>query len=121
MIEVVNYRTNIKGARLGHLSLRITPWKIEIRDITVFQKNGNRWLSMPSREYEKDGEKKYMPYVSFFEKIDNDNFQKSALNAMDKWIKEQDAKNTIQGKPEVALDFSFGSGPPSQNSDSVPF
>ena len=119
MIEILSYRSSIKGARQGNLSLRIPAWKLEIRDMTLFMKNGHRWLSMPSRSYEKDGETKYSPFLYFFDKDQNDKFQKVALDALDKWIKENPPKQEVPNLPEMEL--SFGSGNSNHGGDDVPF
>lgn len=50
---------------MGAASIFVPKWGIEIHGITLHQKDGKRWINFPSRQYEKDGEKKYMPYFRF--------------------------------------------------------
>jgi hypothetical protein len=60
---------------------------IEVFGCSVFNKDGNRWISLPSREYKdkESGQKKYIGTMRFIEKSHNDAFCKSALQQIDEW------------------------------------
>ena len=64
-IEIKNFKRIDKGALQGSFSIYIPEWELTINDVTYFVKEGRRWISFPSREYEKDGEKKYWPFIKF--------------------------------------------------------
>lgn len=38
---------------------------IEIRDLTIIKGKHGNFVSLPSKQYEQDGERKYRPYVRF--------------------------------------------------------
>jgi len=59
-----------------------------IRDITLFQKDGRRWLSFPSRAYEKDGKTEYFQYVRFEDKIKHEGWQQKALKALEEYANQ---------------------------------
>lgn len=76
-----------KGVLVGFANIFVPKWGVEIYSISLFEKNGKRWISMPSREYEdkNDGEKKYMPYIRFKEKSHGDLFASKAMDAIVKF------------------------------------
>jgi DNA-binding cell septation regulator SpoVG len=77
-------------------------WKITINDITVFQKESNRWINMPSRQYEEEGKKKYFPFIRFDDPEIAERFTKTVLTLFDEWLK------TKKEKPaEVQMEVPF--------------
>lgn len=88
-MEVLKYRSVDKGNLLGFLNLKVTKWGVALNDLSVFQKNGHRWVNLPSRQYEQDGEKKFFPYISFETKEMKDAFSKKVLEALDEFSKVQ--------------------------------
>jgi hypothetical protein len=64
-IECIRYTPINKNHCLGIATIFVPKWGVEINGITLLQKDGRRWISFPSKQYEKDGEKKYMPYFRF--------------------------------------------------------
>lgn len=83
MIEVIKYKPVNKNALVGILDIKIPKWgNFIIRDISYFQKGNQRWVSMPARAYEKDGEKKYYVY-NLFEDINvMKKFQENIIEAL---------------------------------------
>lgn len=83
MIEVVNFKhvnsETLKGSFdvkfLGNPSVP----DFVVRDFKVMQKNGKTWVMYPSKQYEKDGEKKYMSYVYFDDFEDKKSFDVKLL------------------------------------------
>jgi hypothetical protein len=55
-------------------------------------KEGQRWVNLPGKEYEKDGQKKYAPHIRFREKDHWEAFMKQAKEAIDKFCKENSFK-----------------------------
>jgi hypothetical protein len=84
--QVKNYKpANTVGAVAGRFILIIGP--VEIRGWTHFRSNdGKEWVAGPSREYEKDGERKFYPYVYFPNKEQYSKFQKWALAEIKKLV-----------------------------------
>ena len=71
MIKCIKYKSYVKGTLLGFADIFVPKWGVEIYGLTYHQKDGKRWVNFPSREYEKDGEKKHAPYFKF---PDNSNY-----------------------------------------------
>jgi len=84
-IEIKSFRKYEKNTLKGFLTVLLQPSGIEIRDLTLHSKNGKRWLNMPSKPYESDGETKYQYIVFFPDKDRAKKFQEAALNALDKY------------------------------------
>lgn len=38
-----------------------------IRDLRLMNTGGKKWIAFPSKQYEKDGKKKYFSYIAFTE------------------------------------------------------
>ncbi len=60
--EIIHFREYVKNTLQGFLSVKFLDFlggAIEIRDITVHLKDKRRWLNMPSRQYEEEGQKKW--------------------------------------------------------------
>lgn len=84
------YKAINKGSLLGVFNIFIPKWGVEIRNMTLCQKNGSRWVNFPSMEYEnKQGEKKYAPYLSFKEPTHSTMFQEKVKRAIEKHASEQ--------------------------------
>lgn len=113
MIECINFRTQTSGALLGFADFFVPKMGLEIKGCTLFQKNGRRWLNLPSKEYEKDGEKKYAPIVKFREKEHQEAFATAAIKAIDDFCATQAASaheppsqgNSQYSEPDEPLPF----------------
>lgn len=90
-MEIISYKAINKGMLQGSIALKIpTQWgELIIYDISVFMKDGNRWISFPSKTYEKEGEKKYFQYNRFENRENSDAFQKDVLKHLDAFIEKQ--------------------------------
>lgn len=64
MYEIQNPRKINKGAFFGTFSVKEPDGRIT-RDLKLFQKGANSWVSFPAREYEVNGEKRYFEYISY--------------------------------------------------------
>ncbi len=105
MIECIRFKSHSKGALLGFADFRLPKMGIEIFGCSVHQKNGRRWVNLPSREYENElGEKKYASHVRFIEQAHYNAFGEQALKAIDKWCEENNQVATPQ-EPEFGGDF----------------
>ncbi len=80
----------MKNTLIGFGTFRMTNIALEILDCPVHEKNGERWLQMPSRPYtDKEGETKYAYIIKFYEKERWHQFQESALSALDKYLEQE--------------------------------
>lgn len=86
-MDILNYRHINKGCVVGVFDLKIEDTDIPgftLRDCTHFKKNNSEWVSTPSRQYDKDGEKKYFEFGFFPEATQKQEFQRKALNLIKK-------------------------------------
>lgn len=58
---------------------------LSIKGAGIHEKEGQRWLSLPSREYAKDGEKKWIPVVEFASREARDRITSAVLAAFDQF------------------------------------
>ena len=89
MITVIKYTPINKGVLVGFVDIFVEKWGLEVYGIQLFQKNGKRWINFPSRTYEKEGEKKYLPYLRFKESIHFEEFSKQVMVAIEKDSEER--------------------------------
>jgi hypothetical protein len=52
MIEVTSFKPFQKSSLQGFAVIRMTNIGLEVRDVTLHQKNGKRWLQLPSKNYQ---------------------------------------------------------------------
>lgn len=64
-IECLDFRPIQHEVLKGTAKIKIKDWGIIINDVKLFKKLERSWVHMPSREYEKDGEKMYYPTIQF--------------------------------------------------------
>jgi hypothetical protein len=65
-MELMNFKTINKGCLLGKFDVKITEWGLTIRGCSYFEKEGKRWVGMPSNRIEnKDGSIKNFDHVVF--------------------------------------------------------
>ena len=95
-IEILKYRAHSKNTLQAFLDLLITPGGIEIRDATLHDKNGKRWVGLPARPYtDRDGNQSWAKIVAFPEDADHSAFQRAALEAIDAYHGAKDASHDI--------------------------
>jgi hypothetical protein len=94
MIEITSFAPYQKNTTLqGFLAVRLTETGLEIRDIALHQKNGNRWLQLPAKPYKKpDGRQGWAYLLSFPKKEHFNKFQEVTLKALDAF-QRQDRRN----------------------------
>lgn len=83
-VVIINYREVNKGVVVGSVDVYLPKSGIEIFNLTHFNKEGKEWISMPSKEYEKDGVKKYFSHVRFRERPHQDAFGRAVIDAIRK-------------------------------------
>jgi DNA-binding cell septation regulator SpoVG len=86
MIEVISVNPINKGDMLASVSVAIRPWKLKIHEITVMQKGVNRWVNLPQRKYEANGETKYAKQLEFDDAGVEKRFRDQIMAAVDEYI-----------------------------------
>ena len=83
-IKIISFDPYRRNTLQGFLTIRLTEPGLEIRDIALHQKNGNRWLQLPAKPYKKpDGRQGWSYILNFFEKERFQQFQSVVLDALD--------------------------------------
>lgn len=96
-MKIQNYRSINKGALVSSFDIIIPKWgNFTIKECKLFQKNGQRFISMPSKEYEHEGKKKYYSLVAFQEKDMFEKFSAQVLLAIDEFAKTQQAMPPVE-------------------------
>lgn len=90
-VECIGYRAHESGSLQGFADLRLPTMGVELYGCGLFMKNGKRWVSLPSKEYDdkETGERKYQRIMKFMAKEHSDLFSTAALPAIDKWCESQ--------------------------------
>lgn len=84
MIEITKFEMVNKGSLVARFNLKVTKWGgVVIRDCSLFESNGKRWVNMPSRQYEVEGKKKYAPYIFYEDRETNDKFHETVIQAVE--------------------------------------
>lgn len=63
MFEVKHVKLINKGALVCSFTIEITNLGLSIHECKYFEKDRKKWISMPQKEYEKDGKKNFFSYV----------------------------------------------------------
>jgi len=99
MSEIVctGFKRIDKGLLVGFASVFVPKWGLEIFGISLFEKNGKKWISMPSREYEdkNEGKKKYFPHIKFREKSHAELFEEKVKAAIEKFNGDHPSQDSI--------------------------
>jgi len=83
---VTNWKAHRKNSLQGFLTFTL-PSGLVIQNCTLHEKEGARWIGLPSRQYTKDdGSKSYTPLVEFATREARQRFQAAALEAVDRFM-----------------------------------
>ena len=85
-INISRYREHRKGPLVAYMSLDL-PSGMTIHDVGYFQKDGKRWIGLPSKDREVEGKRKFFPIVEFRDHAMNERFTTLVLAAVDAYIK----------------------------------
>lgn len=103
-MEIENYKPMNNGYLKAKFDVIIAEWGLTIRDCCLFDKNGTKWVSMPSRKYQDtDGSSKYFTFVAF-EKTRKARFETSCLEKLAKFESMASAPEEV---PTQSNDLPF--------------
>lgn len=72
------------GALRGHANLELPDIGLHLYGCALFEKDGRRWISLPTRDYTgQDGKKAYLKMGSFPDKTIADQFNSAAITAIE--------------------------------------
>ena len=86
MIECLNYSPVNKGCCLGMCELSISKWGVNISGVTLYEKDGRRWVNLPYKYSVEDGVKKYDKFIKFKSKELEKKFCELAKDAIDRYL-----------------------------------
>ena len=87
-LEIQNYKDVKKGCLLGTCDIKLPLWgNFIIYGITIWEKDNKRWISFPSKEYEKEGQKKYFQHCRFENENMTEAFRKEFFKELEKYQK----------------------------------
>lgn len=110
-MKIEKYKELNKGALKATFDLQIPQWHMTI-SCTLMQTERNRWVGLPSREYEKDGKKAYAPLVQF---------TKEAKNRLDSAVLALIDKGDYEKAPEIKQANHGQANAFSKDMDECPF
>ncbi len=85
-VEILRWKS-FKNTLRGFFNIHMTNIGLEIRDCTLHEKNGEKWVHLPSRPFKKeDGTMGNAYIVKFTENDRREEFQKATLEALDRRI-----------------------------------
>lgn len=107
MLEISKVQMINKGHLLAKCDVRIPAWKFTIHNVSIFEKNGSRWVSMPSQQYEKDGQKKFFPHCRFDDMDILEKFQSEVKKLFETWILTNPQNEQAEPKTQKQDDLPF--------------
>lgn len=103
MIECTKFKYIGKGSLVGIADLFVPQFGMDIYGCSVFQKDGRKWLTFPSKEVEINGAKKFFQHMRFRKHESMDNFTAQAMKA----IQPEIDKARAEPKREDDIDGYF--------------
>jgi len=82
-MKVLAFREYRKNTLQGFAEVEL-PSGMRIRDLSLHERNGERWIAYPAKQFTKeDGSQGWLNLVYFADRKVNGEFQKSVLAALD--------------------------------------
>lgn len=79
-LKITKFREVHKNTLRGFLSVRMGNIGLEIRDISIHEKDGRQWLAMPSRPYQdSEGNRKYSFILDWFDNEKKAQFESAVM------------------------------------------
>lgn len=104
LIQITNIRPVNKNSLLATCDVQIRPWKVTFHNVSIFQKGTNRWIGMPSRKWEKDGETKYQELVTFDDADIQKRFRDQIMVCIDDYLERNP---NLESEPVIKEDEEF--------------
>lgn len=90
-VEIAEWKAMGRGTLLGFVAVRIPAMRLTIRDCTVNESHGRRWIGLPGKAQidgnrelvRRDGKVQYTPTCAFDSKEVGDAFSAAVLAALD--------------------------------------
>ncbi len=97
MIEIIRHIEINKGPVVCSFAIKLPKMKgFCIYNLTLFEKDSQRWITFPSIKFEKEGKTKYLPHCGFENHEFNDQFKKEIIIALDAYLALKNPSLQIQ-------------------------
>jgi len=88
-MKVTRYEPQDQQYVKAHVDFYVDKWNLHLRDVRLIRgKNGNFWLTFPSKRVGADDSPQWIPYIDFDGEA-KERFQDAAMKAIDAYVKEQ--------------------------------
>ncbi len=92
-IQLKDFRPFKKNSLQGFITLYLPGAGLEIRDCSLFEKDERRWVSLPSRSFQKDdGTTAWANVVSIPDEDRYQKFQNETIKALDVYLSKNESK-----------------------------
>lgn len=81
-IKCLKYTPVRKGFLEASIDILVEKWGIEILEVKIFNKEGRRWVSFPTKMSESNGKKSFYPYIRFANKEHMNQFTVQVLESV---------------------------------------
>jgi len=96
-IECIKFRPHLSGSLIGWADFKVPKWGIILQGCGVFEKGDKRWVGLPSRAYQVNGETKYEPIMAFIEEAHAEAFKKILHVELQDFLAKQAAPVALEG------------------------
>ena len=92
-VRIESVKPYTKNTLRAFIDFELTDIGLLIRGATLHEKEGSRWISWPSRDYEKDGKRGWTAIIETPDKYASYRLRDSVLAAYDKHVGEAGKSN----------------------------
>lgn len=96
-MKLNNIKKINKGNLLYKFDLEFEGWGLTIRECLLLNGSNGQWISYPSKQYEKDGEKKYYNLVVFTSEM-SEKILPAVTAQLKKWEDQQQNTQFQEGE-----------------------
>jgi len=100
-VECIKFTPYEKGTLRGFADVRVPKFGMVFYSLSLHEKEGKRWINFPSKSYEKEGKKEWLPYFRFENRDHEKHFVEQVKEAINKKIQ------VTQGEENNESDCSF--------------
>jgi DNA-binding cell septation regulator SpoVG len=105
-MKIENFKTFEKNSLRGFFDAILTSGMI-LRGCSLFEKNGARWVGLPSKKFtDRNGVESYQAIIEFVDRDRANDFRDACVDAVDKWLAEQ-APTAKQSPGEITDEIPF--------------
>jgi len=103
-LECIKFTPFNKGTLRGFADVHVPKHKMTYYSLTLHEKDGKKWINIPSRPIEKeDGTKEWLPYYRFDEPEHLKLFCSHVKEAIEKKLQETQGENNYESDGEICF------------------